>query len=437
MKLSMSFRSIVLSRASALLALALLLAGGVVSAADWPQYRGPNLDGTTTEKVQTPWPAAGPRQIWKTPVNAGFSAFAVAGGKAFTLVTREEGGVKNETCVALDASTGKELWAAPLAISKYDGGGDSGASGNKGGDGPRSTPTVDADRVYVLTAPLVLHCLDSASGKMVWKKDLVKEHGARNITWQNAASPVLEGNLVFVCAGGEGQSLLCFHKTTGAVVWKGQSDRMTHATPVVATIGGHRQVIFLTQSGLVAVIPGTGEVLWRHKFPYSTSTAASPVVGGDMVYCSAGYGVGATAVKVTKDGAAWKATELWRKSNQLMNHWSTAVYRDGHIYGLFGFKKYEEVPLKCIEMTTGREKWSRDGFGQGGTILAANKVVALAENGDLVVVEASPATYTELARHKAVAGKCWNNPALSEGRIYARSTREGVCLDVSEQLAEK
>jgi len=406
-------------------------------AADWPQYRGPNLDGATSEKVQAPWPDAGPRQLWKAPLNTGFSTFSVADGKTFTLVTRADSGVKNETCVALDGDTGKELWAAPLGPMKYDGGGDSGASGNTGGDGPRSTPTVDGDRVYVLAANLVLHCLDVNTGRSVWKKDLVKEYGARNITWQNAASPVLEGNLIFICAGGEGQSLLCFHKGTGAVVWKGQSDRMTHATPIVTTIHGHRQVIFLTQSGLVSVVPGTGQVLWRYKFPYSTSTAASPVVGGDIVYCSAGYGVGAAAVRIAKAGEQFKVSELWRKPNQLMNHWSTPVYHDGHIYGLFGFKKYEQVPLKCVELATGIEKWSRDGFGQGGTILAGDKVVALAENGDLVLAEASPATYTELARHKAVTGKCWNNPAISNGRIYCRSTKEGACFDVSDKLAAK
>jgi outer membrane protein assembly factor BamB len=168
-----------------------------------------------------------------------------------------------------------------------------------------------------------------------------------------------------------------------------------------------------------------------------SSTAASPVVGGDIVYCSAGYGVGAAAVRIAKVGEQFRVSELWRKPNQLMNHWSTPVYHDGHIYGLFGFKKYEQVPLKCIELATGKEKWSRDGFGQGGTILAGNKVVALAENGDLVLVEASPATYLELARHKAVAGKCWNNPAVSNGRIYSRSTKEGACFDVSDKLAAR
>ncbi len=413
---------------------ALLLLTGVAPshAADWPQYRGPNANGVTAEQIQTTWPSSGPRQVWKTPVTDGFSTFAVAGNKVVTLISRNVDNVKNEVCVALDADTGKELWASPLGFAKYDGGGDSGARGNNGGDGPRSTPAIDSDRVYTLTAGLVLFCLDAQDGRVVWKKDLVKEHGARNIRWQNAASPLLEGNLIFVCAGGVNQSLLCFHKATGALVWKGQSDQMTHATPVVATILGHRQVIFFTQSGLVSVVPGTGQVLWRYNFPYQTSTAASPVVGGDIVFCSAGYGVGAGAVKITKEGNNFKATEIWRKQNQLINHWSSSVYHDGHVYGLFGFKQWEEVPLKCIELATGQEKWSKDGFGQGGTVLVGGSLVSLAENGDVVVVEATPKAYHETARTKAVSGKCWNNAAVANGRIYARSTKEGVCLEVSQ-----
>ena len=420
-------------------AIVFLLAATVsfAGAADWPQYRGPSANGTTSEKIQASWPATGPKQIWKAPMTAGFSTFAVAGGKACTLVSRTIDGVKNEVCVALDADSGKELWAAPLGFTKIDGGGDSGAPGNNGGDGPRSTPTVDGNRVYVLNAGLVLFCLDAQDGKTVWKKELIKEYGAKSITWQNAASPLLEGNLIFVCSGGANQSLLCFHKVTGALVWKGQSDAMTHATPIATTILGHRQIIFFTQSGLVSVVPGTGDVLWRYAFPYKTSTAASPVVGGDIVFCSAGYGVGAGAVKITKDGNNFKATELWRKSNQLVNHWSSSVYHDGHLYGLFGFKQWEKVPLKCVELATGEEKWSKDGFGQGGTILADRHLVTLAENGDLVIVEATPKSYNETARTKAVTGKCWNNAALANGRIYARSTKEGVCLDVSRATAAK
>jgi len=403
--------------------------------AGWPQYRGPQGNGATAEKIQTAWPTGGPRSVWRVPTPAGFSSFTVANGKAFTLVTREIEGVKNEMCVALEAETGRELWAAPLGFAKYDGGGDSGAPGNSGGDGPRTTPAVAGNRVYVLTASLVLTALSADSGAVAWKKDLVKEHGARNISWQNAASPLLEGQLIFVCAGGANQALLCFHQSNGGLVWKAESDKMTHATPIATTILGHRQVIFFTQSGLVSVVPGTGQVLWRYAFPFRVSTAASPVVGDDIVFCSAGYGVGAGAVRISRDGSQWKATELWRKPNELMNHWSTSVYHNGHIYGLFGFKQYQQVPLKCIELATGKEKWSEDGFGQGGTILVDDNVLALAENGDLVLVEGKTTAYTELARCKAVAGKCWNNPGVANGRIYARSTKEGVCLDVTVKTA--
>ncbi|HXG48746.1 MAG TPA: PQQ-binding-like beta-propeller repeat protein [Methylomirabilota bacterium] len=409
----------------------LLCAALAAAAADWPQYRGPHTDGTTAERIQLRWPETGPRRVWTVPTPGGFSGFAVAGDRAFTLVLREVEGVKREVCVALDASTGRELWGAPVAMAKYDGGGDSGAPDNKGGDGPRSTPAVDGDRVYVLAANLVLHCLARNDGRTLWTRDLVKDHAAQNITWQNAASPLIDGDLIFICAGGAGQSLLGLDKVTGQTVWKGESDRMTHATPVAATLHGQRQIIFLTQKGLVAVAPTNGQVLWRHSVPYRTSTAASPVVGGDIVYCSAGYGVGATAVRVSRSGDRFTAAELWRRPNELMNHWSTPVYHEGHIYGLFGFKEYGQVPLGCIELATGRQLWSQRGFGQGGTILVGRHVVALAENGDLVVVEATPRAYTEVSRTKAVAGKCWNNPAVSNGRLFARSTKEAVCLDVS------
>jgi outer membrane protein assembly factor BamB len=404
-------------------------------AADWPQYRGPGHDGISSETILKRWPEGGPKVLWKTATSEGFSSLSVSGGKAFTLVRRDIEGAAREVCVALDANSGKELWAAPLAIAKYDGGGDSGTNDNKGGDGPRSTPSVDGGRVYVLDARLGLTCLDAKTGKSIWTRDLAREHDAKNISWQSAASPLVDGDLIFVAGGGPGQALLGIDKKNGHVVWKGQDDKMTHATPVAATIHGTRQVIFFTQSGLVSVAPSTGTVLWRHPFPYRTSTAASPVVAGDVVYCSAGYGVGAGAARITKEGDKFAATELWRKPNQLMNHWSTPVYREGHLYGMFGFKEYGACPLKCVELATGREVWSKEGFGPGNVTLAGGQIVALGDAGQLVLVEASPKAYSETGRVDFLDGKCWSTPVVSNGRIYARSTREAVCVDVSLKTA--
>ena len=412
--------------------LPLLVLTATLHAADWPQYRGPATDGTTPEKIARPWLSSGPKVLWKMPSTNGFSSFAVAGARCFMLEGREVDGAPQEVLVARDANTGKEGWTAALGSAKYDGGGDSGTSDNKGGDGPRSTPTTDGVRVFTMSARLILQGFDASTGKELWKKDLMGEFQGRNIQWQNAASPLLEGGLIYVAGGGSGQSLIAFNPADGSVVWKAFDEKMTHATPVAATIHGVRQVIFFVQSGLLAVEPKTGKELWRYAFNYSTSTAASPVVAGDIVYCSAGYGVGAGAAQIAKNGDQWTATELYRMrgNKPLANHWSTPVLFGGHLYGMFQFKEYGKGPVKCVDIKDGSVKWEKEGFGPGQVILAGDKVLALSDAGELVFIDPQPAAYKELARAKVVDGKCWTTPVLANGRIYVRSTKEAVCLDV-------
>ena len=394
----------------------------------WPQYNGPAGDRVSREALGLKsFPAAGPPRAWKVALADGFSSFAVQGGRAFTLVVRDG----REVLVALDAATGKEAWSAPLGKKEYDGGGDSGTDDNKGGDGPRSTPSVADGRVFAFDARLGLFCFEAASGKPLWKHDLLEEFGGRNIQWQNAASPLVEGGLVLVAGGGADESLLAFDAKTGEVAWARGDERMTHATPIAATIQGVRQAIFFLQSGLVAVAPESGEELWRTEFPYRVSSAASPVVSGDVVYCSAGYGVGAAAWRIEKSGAKLVPQLLWRASNKLVNHWSTPVVKDGHLYGLFSFKEYGEGPLKCVELATGEERWTREGFGPGNCILVGETLVVLSDAGEVVLVQPDPAAYRELARADVLDGKCWSSPAHSDGALYVRSTREGARLDLS------
>ena len=402
--------------------------------ADWPQYRGPNHDGASPEKIPVKWPESGLRQIWKTPLNKGFSSFVLGGGKAYTLVTREIEGGDQEVCLALEAGSGKELWAAPLGIAKYDQGGDSGAPGNNGGDGPRSTPAYDHGKVYAYSSRLVLKCVNADDGKELWSCDLMKDHAGRNIHWESAASPLIDGDLVFVEGGGPGESLLAFDKNDGHVVWKAEDDKMTQSTPVAATILGERQVVFFTQQGLVSVSPKTGAVLWRFPFNASKGAAAiTPVVSGDLVYCSMSYNVGSAVCKITKTNDAYAATQLWMvPGNKESSHWATPVAFNGCLYGIYGQALFGTAPLKCIDLATGAEKWSKEGFGPGGvTLVEGGNLLVLSDAGDLVLVKAAPDTYTELARTHVLAGKCWNPVAISNGRIYARSTKEAVSLDAS------
>jgi outer membrane protein assembly factor BamB len=406
-----------------------------LSAADWPQYRGPDQTGSSAESVTLAWPAGGPKVLWKLPTQNGFSSFAVSGGRVFTQVNRDLGGEAREICLALDAVTGKELWAADVDKGEYMSGGNAGAKGNNGGDGPRSTPTVHDGLVYVFNQNMVLAAFDEKSGRPLWKKDVMADYAGRSIAWRAAASPVIDGDLVFVAGGGAGQSLVAFHKKTGQLAWKAFDEKTTHATPVATTILGRRQVIFFMQSGLLSVDPRDGKELWRFPFKYAVSSAASPVVCGDIVYCSAGYNVGGGACRITKQGDGFSATELWKiaGNQQVPNHWSTPVCKDGYLYGMFSFKKFGTGPLKCVKLATGEVQWEQAGFGAGNVILVGDKLLALTDDGNLVVVEAAPAAYKELARTKAVTGKCWSTPALSDGRIYVRSTKEGACLALNSK----
>jgi outer membrane protein assembly factor BamB len=409
-----------------------LLAVLNASANSWPQYRGPRGDGISSESIPSTLPTEGPKCVWKVPVNGGFSSFAVSDSKVLTVVSREAGGENSETCVALDTQTGKEVWATRTGRAKYRGGADSGTENNKGGDGPRSTPAVVGNRVFVYSSDMVLSCLDADSGKVVWSKDILKDFAGRTIGWESASSPVVEGKLVYIVGGGAGQSILAFAKDTGEVAWKAGDELMTHATPVMTTLHGVRQIVFFVQSGLLALNPESGKELWRQAFPYKVSTASLPVIGNNMVLCTAGYEIGGAGYEVMKTDGAFSSKELWRaKGNkEVASLWSPPVYRDGCVYGMISFKQFGNGPLKCVDLKTGAIKWEKAGFGAGNVLLAGDKLIALADDGQVVIVKASPDSYQELGRFKALEGKCWTSPALADGKLYVRSTKEGACFDL-------
>jgi hypothetical protein len=216
-------------------------------------------------------------------------------------------------------------------------------------------------------------------------------------------------------------------------VWKTADDAMTQSTPILANIGGVDQAIFFAQSGLVAVAPQTGKILWRYSIAYNgTSVAASPVALGDQVYASRAYPTraGAVLVQVSGAGGNFTATKVWEKPNQLMNHWATPVYYNGYFYGMYG-QEQSFINFRAVDASNGDTKWTVNGFGAGSVTRVKDKLLALGEDGTLALVDTNPETYTELARIEPLQGRCWNNPAVSDGRIYIRSTTEAVALDVS------
>jgi outer membrane protein assembly factor BamB len=302
-------------------------------------------------------------------------------------------------------------------------------------DGPRSTPCAESGAVYVLSSYLKLVKLDATSGRAIWQLDIPMRYGGDPVDWQNAASPLLDGGLIFLNCNNVSaahRSFLALRQSDGSLVWRRGADRVTHATPTVATLHAVRQVIFFTQTGLVALAAATGDELWRYPFPFASSTAASPVVDGNIVYCSAGYGIGAAAVQIARTDQRFSATELWRDP-RLMNEFSTPVAAQGFLYGLFGRSSQPTAPLKCIDLATGAEMWSEPGFGPGGVLLVDNKILANDERGGVVLAETYPRAYNELARFQAVTGRTWNSGAIASGRLYLRSATQGACYHLAAQ----
>lgn len=427
-----------------------LLAQSSALATDWPQYRGPATDGSSPDPISTNWPVAGPPIVWtNTSITNGFRTFAVSEGRAFALMSkRDASGNLREYCTAVNAATGANLWATPIGDAPWDPtvnyNGGAGAFSYDTGDGPRTTPSVSGNRVVALSGFLHLVCLDAVTGSVVWSNDLVSAYGASTITYENAASPCLDHDLVFVSLNTSfnNLNLAAFRVSDGSLAWSSQPENVTHATPVVATIHGVRQVIFATPTGLVSLDRSSGSFLWKYTYPFfpiETSMGASPVVHSNFVFCTASYGRGAAAAQINLTNGIWSAQQLFYKTGpNYRSIWMTPVCVDGYIYTMSGDNvTFLTTPLNCIELSTGNLMWSTNNFGMGGLILVDRKLLILTENGQLVLVDPSPSAYRELARYQVFhfsptnRGKCWISPAFSNGRIYARSTRGGICLDVS------
>lgn len=399
--------------------------------ADWTHYRGSNHDGTYTGSIRTNWTAEAPRLLWRIPMGAALSSLTIQGGRVFTQARRADGGQDREFAVALDAATGKELWMANLGVADYPNGG----VGDD--DGPRSTPVLDGDRVYVLTSYLRLFCLEAATGREIWRRDFPVELGAPVIAWQNAASPLLQGDLILLNANAGNRRLMAVRKSDGTTAWQAHDEAMTQSTPVAADLAGVPQVVFFTQTGLVSVRPANGALLWRFPLWNATSIAASPVAAGDLVYGSAAYSSGSGVVRVAPTAQGAQATEVWKRRGANQNHWATPVYHDGYLYGVYGSG---ELSLRCVEAATGTNTWRSqddwrqpDYIGFGSVLKAGGFLLTLSASGRVGLSALDPTRHREIDHFQAFtrSPKCWNNPALDNGILYARSTLEVAAFDLS------
>ena len=386
-------------------------------AQSWPQILGPNRNGIYTGPPIVPsFPRSGPPLIWKKDVGAGFAGPAVVGDRLI-LFHRVN---NRETVDAIDALTGKTIWTFDYPTSYRD---DFGFD-----EGPRAIPVIAGGRVFTHGADGMLHGIDFATGKMSWSVDSRKVFDAPKGYFGVASAPVVDGNRVLVNVGGTKGGIVAFDAATGKTLWTATSDEPSYSAPVIADINGQHTGVFFTRTGLVAVDPSNGRVLYQHRWRArmaASVNAATPIVTGDKIFLSASYGTGAVLLQVANNSV----TPIWSGDESMSNHYSTSVLKDGYLYGFDGRQEFGQT-LRCVELATGKVMWNVDGFGAGTLLIAGDTLVIMRESGELALAPASPKSFRFLARAQLLKAVVRAYPALANGRYYVRNERELAAYDL-------
>jgi outer membrane protein assembly factor BamB len=362
------------------------------------------------------WSAEPPRQVWRQPIGAGWSSFAIVGQAA---ITQEQRG-DNEMIVCYEVPTGRALWHHSNRVRFTE---------TQGGDGPRATPTISGGKVYVLGATGILDCLDGATGKLLWTHDTLKEHSAPNLYWGKSSSPLIVDDLVVISGGdSEGPSLLAYHRDTGIPAWRAGQFKSSYASPMLTTLGGRRQIVMVNGTSVTGHDPATGETLWTYSWPGDWPKCSQPVVlDNDRVFLSAGYQVGCVLLKIemTKPQEE-RVAEIW-KNNNLRAQFTDVVAHAGFLYGI------DDAILVCLDPATGKRTWKGERYGHGQILLVDDLILVQSEPGEIVLVEANSNQHRELGRFPALSDKTWNVPALSGPYLLVRNDREAACYKLPVQ----
>ncbi len=382
---------------------------GNLTAGDWPQWRGPERNGISSEKVSAVWPAEGPKVLWQASVGTGFSSLSVSQGRVYTM-----GNTTNQDTIwCFDANTGKPLWhhsyAAQLSPQWYEG-------------GPGSTPTVDSGRVFTLSKWGDVFCLEAATGAVLWQRDL-RQEGVKPNRWGFAGSPLIRGNAVILNAGLAGIAL---DRESGRTLWSNGTNVAGYASPTSFGSGGTASVLIFASKHLVALDPQNGRELWRQLWETSWDTNnTDPLTYGEHIFISS-FSRGCGLLSVTNG----KPSLIY--TNGLMHsHLSPGILLGEYLYAFHGEAK-QETDFRCVHVPTGELKWTSKAPAFGSLIMADGKLIVLSDKGELLLAEASPSAFTPIARAKVLSGVCWTPPALADGRLYVRNAKgELRCLELA------
>ncbi|MEC5127578.1 PQQ-binding-like beta-propeller repeat protein [Verrucomicrobiales bacterium BCK34] len=403
------------------------LPSAATSAADLLNFLGPDRNGKWDKLHFNPdWKSHPPELVWRRPIGKAWSSFVVKGNRA---ITQQQNG-DNEEVICLDISTGDELWShadkgVRLLLEKAENGGAA-----MGGDGPRSTPTISGDRVFSLGSTGIANCLDLNTGRRLWSHNVIKEHKGEIQRWGSANAPLVisEENLV-VFAGSDqpGATLIACDTGTGTTRWIYRGSGASYSSPRILTLNGVEQIVSVNAKDVTGLTIDDGKELWKYEWPGSYPKVGQPLKAAEnRILVTASYGVDSHLMEISKNGAEWTATGIW-KSIRMKTKFSSAVILGEHIYGL------DEARLACIELETGKKAWKGEKFGFGQHLLFGNQLLIQGEEGFLATGTISPDGYTETGRIDALSSMTWNVPAIAGRLLLVRNDREAACFLLPEK----
>ncbi len=398
---------------------------------DWPRFRGLKCDGICTETgLLDEWPDGGPRLLWMIEgLGKGYASVSIVGGKMFTMGDRAAAdGSEKQYVIALDPATRDELWATPV--------------GPPHRDGPRSTPTVDGELLYAIGTEGDLVCLESATGKLRWKKSFPEDFGGKMMTgWKYSESPLVDGDKLVCTPGGPDATIVALDKRTGEVIWKcavphlgGRGkDGAGYSSMVVAEIDGVRQYVQILGRGAVGVEAETGRFLWGYnRIANPTANIPTPIVRGDCVFVTTSYRTGSALLKLSRNGGRMDVEEVYFLGpEEFENHHGGVVLVGDHLYG--GSGQNNGVPV-CVEFETGRIAWKEEPLGRRSAALlyADGHLYLRYEDGLIALVEAAPEAFRLKGTFRTAVknGPSWPHPVIHDGKLYLRDRDALMCYDV-------
>jgi outer membrane protein assembly factor BamB len=379
----------------------------------WNQFRGAGRDGriklTEGEVV-----ASSPELLWSREIGSGFSEVVVVDETLYLLMSEKIDSLSGwETLAAMHAVTGEVIWSTRVDTVYID--------EDDWGDGPRSTPAVDENNVYCLSASGKLSAVARKDGKLLWTVDFVKEYGSTRPRWGYSASPLLVDDLLVIEVGGlNDHGFAAFEKSTGKLKWHRGNVDAFYNSAVLVYVNGMPQLIFANANALHSYNL-KGDSLWSFTMPLRSPMALPLFIKPDLLFVSAANDVGSFIIKLS-DGAP----EVVMTSSQMRNDFSSSCYKDGFIYG------FNVATLQCMDAATGQRKWMKRGFGKGSLIMVGDHLMVFSDLGELAVIEANPEEYRETARMNVLEGRSWTAPSYADGKLYLRNHTRLACLRITE-----